>query len=242
MNPLRIFAFLALCLLSLTAAADSLRPGKYILLEGWGSLTLGADKGKGQPVAIETTGANAHVCELKGNLRKGVVVPTNPPSRPCTISIKAKGDDIELQPSNFDPEACNYYCGARATYDGTYRLPPPSCERKQLRQRQDLFLKQYRTKTYDQAHATLSSLIAECGVFYNWIDQDKLRNDLAITEYHLGRYQDCLKTLEPNTGTAHPDMESLQELPPADFDMFSTIAPATWKNRALCEKGLKAKK
>lgn len=223
------------CGITAAAATEPLKPGRYVLQEGWGSLTVGSPGQKGQPFSIETVGGNAHVCGVDGHIRAGQGVPTETFEEACAIRFQGEGDTVTVESDG----GCRMYCGARAGFDGRYRLPPPGCTQKKLRARQDLFLKQYRAKAYGKAEATMSSLSGECGTFFNWIEKDRLRNDLAITQHHLGKPQACLKTLQETRAWAAPDEPQLHEsLPPSDFDNYIGVAKATWTNRRLCERAL----
>lgn len=240
MDKLRCLALaLSLALSSFGAAAEAgLAPGDYVMVDGgWGTLKI---KDGGHAFSIETVGANLHVCNVDGTIKGGVGRPEEADAD-CRISFKAKDRDIELMGEG---DGCRNYCGMRAYFDGKYRLPPASCVAKALQQRRNGFLADYKARRYETAYLQVDSLYRECKEFYNWVDIDSLRNDVALTQLRVGHPADCLKTLQETRAWESPNEKHLEEesgLPPSDFDMYLSVAKATWTNRRLCEKALAKK-
>lgn len=238
MIPLRHFAFAAaLVLSSFAVAAAGLTPGEYVMLGGgWGTLKI---KPGAQAFSLETVGANLHTCGVEGKIKGVVGQPDGMlEGETCTIRFQAKDRDIEVEGEG---EGCRSFCGARAYFDGKFRLPPAQCVAKALQKRRNDFLVDYKAKRYEPAYAKVDSLYGECKEFYDWVSIDALRNDIALTQLRLGRPADCLKTLQETRAWESPNEKHLQEesgLPPGDFDTYIGVAKATWTNRKLCEKTL----
>ena len=236
----RLALAFSLALSSLVAVADAgLAPGDYVMVDGgWGTLQV---KPGGQAFSIETVGANLHVCNVDGTIKGGVGRPQDADAD-CRIGFKAQDRDIEV---TGEGDGCRNYCGARAYFDGKYRLPPASCVAKNLQKRRNGFLADYKARRYETAYLQVDSLYRECKEFYNWVDIDVLRNDVALTQLRLGHPAGCLKTLQETRAWESPNEKHLEEesgLPPSDFDMYLSVAKATWTNRWLCEKALARKK
>ena len=53
-----------------------------------------------------------------------------------------------------------------------------------MQARRDQFMRLYRAHKYPDPIRTLQSLMSECEKFMDWIELDKVRNDLAISQYH----------------------------------------------------------
>lgn len=127
----------------------------------------------------------------------------------------------------------------RAGYDGDYLRPPHGCSYAEREQRRETFTKLYRNKHYDQAAPILEDILTRCKDVVNWFEDTEIHNDLAITQYHLGRAADCIRTLEPTLAYKVRGRKALQdELAPADFDGYLPLAKSAWHNLGLCKKSL----
>lgn len=226
------------------ARAD-IRPGKYILTDDSGTLVIRQGEGKEQlTFAIDTVGGNCHLCGVTGVIsgNTGRADPwVDDGSEPsCSIAFSAKGTAIQVQAVT--EAACRNYCGARASFDGTYRLPPAACTAAARQKQRDASLRSHKAGRYSEAAQALEGLIHQCGGFMNWIEIDQVRNDLAVAQYRKGEFAQCLTTLS-HTRVGHvKDQAELASgngpvfLPPCDFDNYIAVARATWFNRALCTK------
>lgn len=123
----------------------------------------------------------------------------------------------------------------RAGFEGTYRIPPRGCRPAERTARRNAFQAQYRSHQYARAEDTLDAFYRECREFLDWIGIDEIRNDLAVTQYHLGRHEDCLRTLRETIGATETGEDKLRSrLPPTDFDTYLPVARASWYNLKLC--------
>lgn len=215
-------------------AASALSPGDYETHRAWGSLTIEKTAGGDLRFSIEVLGGNAHTCSLQGPIEGEVgQADDSDPAAPCRVSFRPQGKAIEVGSNT--PQACRMFCGMRAMFEGSYYLPPPGCKPKERVARKEVFARQYRGRDFPQALATIEKLNAECGEFLDWIEIDRLRNDWAITLYHLGRRADCRAALAPTRAAQFADADALrEELPPTDFENYLAVAKATWHNLKLC--------
>mgnify|MGYP000447879070 FL=1 len=169
------------------AAGPAVEPGEYIYVEGGSG--HGAMSVKGNSFNIETMGANCHTCAVSGTFKGRTGV-----ADACRIAVSGDNGVLKLDTSATQ-EACRDFCGMRAGFDGEYRRPPAACTDRQRTVRIGQAHKQYATKDYDGARTTLRALLSECDTFMGWIERDKARSDLAVTEYHRGDNAQCLAAL-----------------------------------------------
>ena len=239
---------LSAALLTSTAWADpasaDIRPGTYVLSNDSGTLVVRQGKGQRRTFAIETIGGNCHICGVEGVLTgaKGRADPWDDTgaSPTCVIDFSAQGTAITVTP--LTEAACRDHCGARASFEGTYRVSPPACTAGARQKLRNQALRWHKAHRYGQAAAALQGLITRCTGFMNWIEIDQVRNDLALAQYRNGEFAQCLATLG-DTRVAHVKDEaelasgnSPVFLPPCDFDNYIAVARATWFNRAMCTK------
>jgi hypothetical protein len=205
-----------------------------IMEGGWGTLVLSPEQGGKTPFAIETIGSNAHECFVEGDIANGHSVVIPEPKEPgCVIRFVRQLRGIEVSTNGVD--ACRYYCGARAGYEGRYLRPPVGCGAAERDRTTQEFKRLYGERKFIEARNTLRPLLSRCAEVTNWLERGWLLNDLAITYYHLGQWAACIKTLEPLAKDAANSDENLNErLPPADSTNFLPIVKATRTNLRLC--------
>ncbi len=216
------------------AQAASVQPGDYVIEGGGGHLNIQSPKGKNFPFSIMVVGPNLHTCDVEGNIKNNhAVLEGLETDRACTIKFLPIADGIKVIAEYTD---CRGYCGMRAWFGGNYILPSPQCRPSNIEKTQVQFSKLYRNKAYAEALSKLTPLISECSKTLHWMDDGAIRNDIAISQFHLGRLDECKKTLEPVLVHAYEDEDQLREnLPPGDFDTFLPIAKAAWYNKKLCD-------
>lgn len=237
-RSLSLFIFWLAALSATSAAlAQTPPPGEYETHNGWGALSISAGKNGVALFQIDTIGANAHVCSLNGKIKGDTGYAEAGEADPqCFITFKAVPGGFSVSAQT--PETCREYCGARAGFEGAYLLPPSGCKPDEREARRSFFTAMYRLENYAQAYESLNSFYKQCGDFLNWIEIDKVRNDLAIAQYHLGQNASCLSILKDTLGATQANEEELSaSLPPSDFDSYLPVAQATWFNLKLCGKG-----
>ncbi len=225
-------------------ANTDLRPGKYILTDDSGTLVIRKGEGKKLTFAIDTVGGNCHLCGVTGVISgaKGRADAwSEDGSEPaCDIAFSAKGTSIQVEA--LTDAACRNHCGARASFDGTYSMPPTACTAAARQKQRDTSLGLHKARRYSAAAQALEGLINQCGGFMNWIEIDQVRNDLALAQYRNGEFAQCLSTLSETRVGHVKDEEELASgngpvfLPPCDFDNYIAVARATWFNKSLCSK------
>jgi hypothetical protein len=235
-------AFLALLLAGGGASAGPTaqtdpHPVEYEREGGTGTLTLTPGANGVRKFGISTFGANAHTCELGGTIRGGVgkLYEQEAGQPPCHISFAQKGTVIEVKAQSL--EACMGYCGARASFEGRYHLPPQACTPGASKAVKAAFLKFYKGKNFDQAYDTLNGWFGQCSHLTHWMEADRTRNDLAVTLFHLKQPASCLSTLAATYAAQMKSLKALEEdLPPLDYEAYAAIAKATFHNLKLCGK------
>lgn len=239
MNIRLLITLLTSLLIANSVAAGStpsvtISPGKYIRSGDSGTLTVSSESSGELKFEIESIGSNCHVCSVSGAIR-GKVGYANDGDTKCRIAFERNASGLEVSPTT--PEECRYYCGMRASFDGSYKIPLANCTRKSQQTRRDEFIKLYRAHSYKKAGDGLLALLSQCSEFMNWIEKDSVRNDLALAQFHNGDAAACLKTLETTQAAKYPNKENLKEhFPPCDFDNYEGVAQSTFYNKALCEK------
>jgi len=224
------------------------KPGKYVRDGGSGWLIIQKNKKNEFRFEIESIGANCHMCDVSGVIRKGVGYADrwdeDEEEPQCLISFSGKASSIVVEVGEPSQKACHAYCGFRAGFTGTYTIPPAACTRANRQAERDRFLALYRSRQYAEAASTLDTLIQQCKKFMNWIEIDQVRSDLALSQYHNHEAAQCLATLDDTLAAGAKDEEELKSgegsvvhLPPCDFDNYIDVAKAIWFNQALCRKG-----
>lgn len=242
MNRMHLRLLLALPLLAIAMASTAAEPapGRYAAERGAGELAISRAK-TGLRFAIEALGANGHSCSLDGAIAGGVGITEDGGSGICRVAFRPVRGGYDVQALTVD--ACRDWCGMRAGFENTYRTLPPQCEDTRYDARRADFLRLYRARRYADALASATALRDACGRFRWFVDADALANDIAITQYHLGRPRQCLATLR---GTFAWDYDADDDasgtwLPPADAESYAPVAKSTATNRRLCEAALKPK-
>ncbi|SFP23210.1 hypothetical protein [Ralstonia sp. NFACC01] len=215
------------------AAGPAVESGEYVYILGGsasGTMTV-----KGSSFNITTIGGNCHTCAIEGTFRGRVGVDKDEST--CRIAVSGNKDALKLD-SSATAEACRGFCGMRAMFDGDYRRAPAACTDRQRQARIGQAHKQYAAKDYDAARTTLRSLLSECDLFMDWIERDKARSDLAVTEYHRGDNAQCLAVLSETIAVKAQKDASLF-LPPCDADNYASTSKAILYNQGLCKAPIK---
>jgi hypothetical protein len=210
------------------AAGPAVEPGEYVYILGGsasGTMTV-----KGNSFNISTIGGNCHTCAIEGTFHGRVGVDKD--EGKCHIVVSGNKDALKLD-SSATVEACRDFCGMRAMFDGDYRRAPAACTDRRRQARIGQAHKQYAAKNYDGARTTLRSLLSDCGAFMDWIERDKTRSDLAVTEYRRGDSGQCLAALS-ETSAVKAQKDASLVLPPCDADNYAATSKAILYNRGLC--------
>lgn len=223
--------------LLLALALAAAQPVEYEREGGTGTLTITATAKGMKTFGLSTFGANAHTCELGGHIKgtQGTVYDNEPGQPECRITFAQKGDVIEVTAQSQD--ACAGMCGARATFEGRYFLPPPACTPGASKAAKDAFLALYRAKNYQQAYDTLDTWLDQCSHLLHWMETDRALNDMALAQYHMKQPEACMETLSKTHAAEMKTLKGVEEsLPPADYEAYASTAKATFHNLKLCSK------
>lgn len=207
--------------------------GEYVTEHGWGTMMIRATKTGAKSFKLNAVGANFHTCGLEGEIHNGEAkLESESPEKPCVVTFsKAKGG-IEVKNSN---NTCRYYCGARAHFEGLYLKPAKGCSPGEISKARTAFKRHYDKKQYTEAQILLEPVLRNCEKVLWWIDSGWIRNDLAITKFHLGNKAGCRRVLADLADDAAKTDEELQgNYPPSDWDAYSKVINAARTNLKLC--------
>lgn len=217
------------------AEQPRIMPGRYVTEGGWGNMTIAMNKDGNLAFEISAIGANAHSCSLEGIIKEGkATLEALEDNKPCIVTFHPRGNDIEVTDNE---GVCRHYCGVRAGFTGLYLKPAPGCDGPAIQKSRKQFQRLYDRKAYARARAVLEPVFKDCSRYIHWMELAWIRNDLAITQYKLGEYEECLRILKPLEEDAMKTDEELSDsYPPADAVMVMPIALATRTNLNLCKK------
>ena len=221
------------------ARAADVTPGEYLTRGGWGMLHV-ARQGQALTFAIDAEGPNGHSCNVVGGIvaGKAVLAEPNDDVQPCEIAFVVDGDVVDVRLGVAG--TCRAFCGTRAGFDGSYARPPQGCRTDQRLASAAAFMDAYRAADYGAALRSLQPVLARCAAWINARARGRLIEDIAITQYHLGRFDDCLKTLQPLRPEAEQsDVERVAYYHgmPVEIELAGKEAVQTRTNLVLCSQG-----
>lgn len=242
------FCILLLCFLispsKVFGSSTDLEPGEYVTQGGVGTLSISQNDEKKVFFSIHAAGTNGHTCsDLDGEIVKGrAVLKPYPQFEPCTMLFERTTNGIKVGPQ-LDPP-CRAFCGARAGYNDEYFKVREGCDSYSVLRSRGEFKDLYDQKEFHRAEAILSKIVKNCEKVIPWIDLGWIKNDLAITQYHLRRKNDCLKTLEPLAEDASLSDEEIKgKFAPVDADTYAdsyiAVVQAARTNLKLCRQSTK---
>jgi hypothetical protein len=224
---MRWFVLAAIAFSPTAFAGDAVHAGTYENPNGNLVVSGSADSVK---FKIDAFGANGHTCSLDGDIHdnranldgeEGMCV--------VTFDASAKGIDVH----GTDP--CRFYCGMRARFDGMYFKPPAGCSSDERSRAHDAFKSSYAKKDYVTGRAKLAPVLSQCAALMSWLETASIRNDLAVTQYHLHDRAACLSTLDPLAADAAKSDAAIREnFPPTDADDYLPLVKAARTNLKLC--------
>lgn len=236
---MRALSLLALaCLANVSLAAEAVAPGEYIPDGGGGRLSIapatGKGASKGSAFTLEYVGGNFHLCSLEGRIVDGRAALESYSDEPaCVVDFVPAKNGLEVNGT----DSCKQFCGARAWFAGTYLRPAPGCSDAEREATRAKFKRLYDGKRHAEALATLSPLPTRCARTLDRYEQGRILNDIAITQYKLGKREDCLRTLASFAEEAAlTDEAVLEGYPPSDGEAWLPIVKAARFNLGLCRK------
>lgn len=209
-------------------AADAVRAGNYENPNGNLFVSGSADSLK---FKVDAFGANGHTCSLEGDIHDNQAKLDGEEGM-CVVTFDASVKGIDVHGT--DP--CRFYCGMRARFDGMYFKPAAGCSSDERSRTHDAFKSSYAKKDYAAARAQLEPVLSQCASLLSWLETASIRNDLAVTLYHLHDRTACLSTLDPLAADAAKSDAGIREnFPPTDADDYLPLVKAARTNLKLCK-------
>jgi hypothetical protein len=210
----------------------SLPPGQYLTQGGWGALDIRAPARGAQDFSLHSLGAAGQACAMRGRI-EGTQARLEKAGETCLLDVAPAGGGMQV--GTRTPQACAAFCGDTAEFAGNYLKPQSGCSRVAVRRRRDAFLALYRQGEYARARDTLAPVLADCGPVLFYAVEADVRNDLAVTLYHLGERRACRAVLAPMREIAESSNAELRSgFPPFDPARHLRIARHTRNNLRLC--------
>jgi hypothetical protein len=214
-------------------------PGQYVTDRGWGHLVVRPAEAGAVPFELNAVGANGHTCELGGSIVDGLAaIGSDVAGEKCVVrfrALKGGGVSVEADPSSVPADACRAFCGARATFEGDYNRPEKGCDDGERDATRKRFQAHYDAKRFSAALATLDPLLSACSESLTWLEEARIRNDLALTHYRLNDMRGCRAVLAPLAKDAKLSDDDIRaNYPPADADDYLPEVKAARANLALC--------
>lgn len=215
--------------------AAALAPGKYVADGGAGHLTLKKGKSGNLDFEISATGSNGHACSLEGELKNGrAQLEGMDEKTPCIVTMKMTPTGIFVEDAS--KGSCLVHCGMRASFELTYFQPTPACVSTAVNNTRKQFKQRYDSKQFAEARALLEPVLKDCARSLDWIEDGRIRNDLAVTLHKLGEIASCQSVLKPLAEDAAMTDKKLRETyPPLEADLYLPVVRATRTNLKLCK-------
>lgn len=232
-------ALLALCTVvsPVRAAAASISPGEYISLHGATNLSIEPSK---SPVGLQhyqftENGLDGTTCTVQNTISKERSYPNSLlPGKLCVIRFWEHEDYLEVR---LEADACKNSCGKDAHVNGFYHIPAIGCDDVSRQRSREDFKRLYDNNEYEAALSLLNPLVTACSLTMRDTESAEIKNDIAITQFHLGRLSDCRKTLDGiSYHKLKNEVELKRKLSALEFDTYLPIARATWYNFKLCKQ------
>jgi len=234
---LTTFALLLASAIAQAQTTPALEPGEYLTEKSWGTLKVKKDKAGKLFFNIDSIGDNGHGCTLEGEIKGGrATLEADDPKQPCVVTFASGKGGIVVDTTTQD--SCRFHCGVRAMFEGTYMRPPAACRVDAVDKSRAAARKAYDRKAFDEAKATLTTVLKDCPVFLSRLTDGWLRNDLAVTLHKLKDPATCREVLKPLAEeAAMTDAQVRENYPPTDAEMYLPVVKATRTNLKLCGAG-----
>jgi hypothetical protein len=193
-----IFAFVLLFFTS--AYAHQLQEGHYVSNGGWDELLIkdGEALGTGIKVFdIEVVGVNAHRCSLSGKiLPTGAVQVDDDEAGTCIIQFKPDETGIEIVGEE-SGTSCRNFCGSRAYFTGYYNRIKNICKPAEVFSAILAYEDSYKADEMKVVHEHIEPILQTCSKTIRREDEAKLREMMALANYHAGNKAGCRAALAP---------------------------------------------
>ena len=225
------------------SANPILQSGTYIELGGNGKLVIDHASDAKLTFSMEIVRVNGHTCDLEGSIQDGHAILSSDGNsdengnavEPCFVLFTSTPDGVEVKAR--DARSCQRYCGSRADLSETlyFMRPHEGCDTGSLASSRKNFKRLYEGHKFSKAEAILVPILANCKKTLEWFEEARIRNDLAITQYHLGHTKDCLETLNPLMSDAEVPDDELN-FAPGDSSIYLPILHSARTNIRLCKR------
>lgn len=215
-------------------AAPAIAAGEYLAPRGGGTLAVKV-AGRRTTFRIDAVAENLNTCTLEGAIEGGIArLEGADGPRACVVKFTPVAGGIEVAETSAN-RACEFHCGLNAGFEGTYRLPAPQCRDSAVAAARREFKRRYDARDWAGAREKLEPVFLACSDFWDWVDEARVRNDLAVTMHKLGEVARCRLLLDPLAAHARTRDEELRaQLPPMVVDAYLPVVRATRTNLRLC--------
>lgn len=220
------------------AQETPIQPGEYITDGGAGQLSISRSQVGELAFTIMRVGDNGHECAVDGKIGSSgrAALKTDDRAGLCVVSLLPRHHGVDVLIHT--PQACRFFCGARADFEGLYLKPAPGCDRASQREARAQFKRHYDKRAYVSAKAALEPLLSNCAQSLDWLETGWIRNDLALTLYKLDDLAGCRRLLEPLAAeAAMADTDIGKKYPPVDALSYLPVVRAARTNLKLCSGG-----
>jgi hypothetical protein len=226
MGMTKTFGMAMLLVLPLAVWAAEPAAGIYGTEGGWGTMQIDARR-----LHIDAIGVNGHSCTVDASRQDSTWQTEALADTACRLSFKSLGQG-RWQVTGQPMEACQGFCGARASFQGDYVTLPPGCTPRRQRQRHEEALSLYRAQRYEPAGEAMAALAGECAAYLDWREKNSLANDQAVTAWHLGELPECRRL---SASVINEDLlEQLRQVAPTDYEGYKRQVDAARFNLGRC--------
>lgn len=158
-------SFTFILLTPVAAMATGVISNEYSLDSGMGYINILPPHAGGQSFDIQTYGSNGSSCTLKGNLKgwTGIVASPGDSGTECKINInQTEPDTVTVETVKTSPNHCSGWCGAGASFDGTYKASPNGCYSFQITGSRREFLDAVKAGNDNKAYRIAETMLTHC--------------------------------------------------------------------------------
>lgn len=217
------------------ARAGAAQPGSYTTPDGRTSLELTRTAAGKTRFDIDEESENGHACTLQGTVTGAVGLADDGVTGQCRVTFRWNGKTLSV---HYGGSACSAdHCGPGVYLNDAGFLPlPAACRDKAYAATRRAFQAAYDARNYARAKALLTPVLHICGQVFDPIRIDRIENDLAIVDHHLGDDAGCRALLQGMAkDAARSDDDIAGDHGPAGWEEYRPVLHAARINLRLCK-------